>query len=376
VAARVIRDNPTAALRAVRRRVSVVTWLPVFAVVYACAGDGFTTGSDASGSDGSSDASSSSASSGAGETGSDAAAMGAGGITGGGGEDGATGSAEGATGMTGATTAGGSTGTSATSSGAGGTGGCAAPGAAVDFIVVVDNSGSMQDEMPGIEHGINVHFAAALTSHAVDYRVILISRHRMDDVTASEEASTSICVAAPLSGLAACPAEMPLLSDRFYQYSVKIESADAFDLLLSTYADAALDRWDNSTLGWSEWLRPGVSKMFLLVSDGNEDMLVDTFLQQLTALGPSHFGADATNPTFVFHSVTGLPANVPETTPHPPSAPIASDLCNIKVVDSAGEVHQELAIRTGGLRFSVCNADVPELYDAVVAAAAGPRACD
>jgi hypothetical protein len=46
------------------------------------------------------------------------------------------------------------------------------------------------------------------------------------------------------------------------------------------------------------------------------------------------------------------------------------------LVDSAGEVHQELAIRTGGLRFSVCNADVPELYDAVVAAAAGPRACD
>ena len=75
----------------------------------------------------------------------------------------------------------------------------------VDIILVLDNSGSMADELAAAEQNINVNFAQILTAAAVDYRVILISRHRKDVRAMSGESSTSICVEAPLSGLAKCP---------------------------------------------------------------------------------------------------------------------------------------------------------------------------
>src|SRR5258708_4889745 len=75
----------------------------------------------------------------------------------------------------------------------------------VDIILVLDNSGSMADELEAVEENINGAFAQILNAAAVDYRVILISRHRKDVRAASGESSTSVCVEAPLSGLAMCP---------------------------------------------------------------------------------------------------------------------------------------------------------------------------
>ena len=82
----------------------------------------------------------------------------------------------------------------------------------VDVIVVLDNSGSMADEMQAAEDNINLNFAQVLDGASIDYRVILLSRHRKEARTASEEASTSICVSQPLSGLATCPS--PLVEPR------------------------------------------------------------------------------------------------------------------------------------------------------------------
>ena len=44
----------------------------------------------------------------------------------------------------------------------------------VDIIVVIDNSGSMQDEIDAVARSINVDFANVLQTSGVDYRVILI----------------------------------------------------------------------------------------------------------------------------------------------------------------------------------------------------------
>ena len=44
------------------------------------------------------------------------------------------------------------------------------------------------------DQNINVNFASILNNAGVDYRVILLSRHRVEDRSASESASTSICV--------------------------------------------------------------------------------------------------------------------------------------------------------------------------------------
>jgi hypothetical protein len=241
---------------------------------------------------------------------------------------------------------------------------------AVDIIVLLDNSGSMEDEAAAVEANINVNFASVLASSEVDYRVILISRHRRDDRDDSEEASTSICVQAPLSGLASCDsAPEPVFSDRFYQYSTKIESDDSFDVALDTYEppfedEDREDKFDNAPQGWSEWLRPGAKKVFLEVTDDDEDMAIDRFIEQLQQLAPQHFGSDPAHPSFVFHSIVGLAEKDPPTAAWLPEEPVTQQKCtgNDGDVTSAGETYQELSRLTGGLRFPLCQFDA---YDVV-----------
>lgn len=241
---------------------------------------------------------------------------------------------------------------------------------AVDIIVLLDNSGSMEDEAAAVEDNININFASVLASSEVDYRVILISRHRRAARDDSDEASTSICVQAPLSGLASCDAAPePVFSERFYQYSTKIESDDSFDVALDTYEppfddDDREEKFDHAPQGWSEWLRPGAKKVFLEVTDDDEDMAVQSFVQQLQQLAPQHFGTDPARPSFVFHSIVGLAEKDPPTAAWLPDEPITEQKCtgNDGDVTSAGETYQELSRLTGGLRFPLCQFDA---YDVV-----------
>jgi hypothetical protein len=75
-----------------------------------------------------------------------------------------------------------------------------------DVILVVDNSGSMKDELTAVENNINDNFAAILGESGV-------------------------------GGTAACPAPEPVFADRFFQYSIKIESDDSFDRILEVTDD-------------------------------------------------------------------------------------------------------------------------------------------
>ena len=248
-------------------------------------------------------------------------------------------------------------------SGAGGPSGnpaCATASAAatlikqpVDIILVLDNSGSMEDELDAVEKNINVNFANILQQSGVDYRVILISRHRKEARTESEEASTSICVSSPLSALATCPAPQPVNSERFFQYSIKVESENSFDRILSTYNKK--DTFDLTKVGWSEWLRPGAKKVFLEMTDDNAALAVDSFVQKLTALVPANFGTE-TNPNFVFHSIIGIQEKTPASSPYQPDEPIQTATCSGggDTVANAGVGYQELSRRTGGLRFPIC----------------------
>ena len=225
----------------------------------------------------------------------------------------------------------------------------------VDIILVLDNSGSMADELEAVEQNINLNFANILQKSGVDYRVILISRHRRDVRAASGESSTSVCVTSPLSGLMTCPAPKPVNSDHFFQYSIKIESTDSFDQILATYNQRD-QKFDLTQVGWSEWLRPGAKKVFLEMTDDNAALPVDTFLQKLTALVPSQFGSDAAHPTFVWHSIIGIQQKAPATTPYQPDEPIQNATCTGggDTVANAGQSYQDLSKRTGGLRFPIC----------------------
>ncbi|MEO8179486.1 MAG: hypothetical protein ABI895_11705 [Deltaproteobacteria bacterium] len=240
----------------------------------------------------------------------------------------------------------------------------------VDIIVLLDNSGSMDDEAGAVEANLNVNFASVLSTSAVDYRVILISRHRTQPREESGPASTSVCVQTPLSGLASCEsAPEPVFSERFRQYSTKIESDDSFDVALDTYAPPFEDKdreekFDRAPLGWSEWLRPGAKKVFLEVTDDDEDMSATRFADELTRLAPEHFGSDPVHPGFVFHSIVGLVEKNPPTAAYLPSEPVTAEKCtgNDGDVTSAGETYQELSRLTGGLRFPLCQFDA---YDVV-----------
>ncbi|HTV18827.1 MAG TPA: hypothetical protein VMG12_09155 [Polyangiaceae bacterium] len=232
----------------------------------------------------------------------------------------------------------------------------------VDIILMLDNSGSMADELQAVEDNLNVNFASILASSGVDYRVILLSRHRRDARDDSEEASTSVCVTTPLSALSDCSAAPePVFSDRFFQYSTKLESTDSFDVAIDTYAppfddDEREEKFEQAPDGWSAWLRPGAKKVFLEMTDDNEDMPIEEFIGSLVAMAPEHFGTDPEHPNFVFHSIIGLAEKPTPTEAYQPDEPVQSEKCtgNDNDVTNAGESYQELSILTGGLRFPLC----------------------
>jgi hypothetical protein len=231
----------------------------------------------------------------------------------------------------------------------------------VDIIMIVDNSGSMKEELTSVENNINDNFATILKNSGIDYRLIALSRHRDDN-------NTSLCVRAPLSTLPSCPAAAPGISDRFFQFNNKIESDDSLDRILDTYIqpfggtclsmcdngetseDDGDDNSGSTKIGWSEWLRPGAKKVFLEITDDNDDMPPATFVSELTKLSPD-FGTPAA-PKFIFHSIVGVVGKMPATDAYLPNEPIQTMRC--ENVSTAGETYQQLSILTGGLRFPIC----------------------
>ncbi len=245
----------------------------------------------------------------------------------------------------------------------------------VDIILVLDNSGSMKEEMAAAEQNINVNFANILNDAGVDYRVILLSRHRVEDRSDSESASTSICVSQPLSGLAACPAAKPVFSERFYQYGEKVESHDALDWVIDAF-DAPDKKNKLAPMGYQEWLREGAKKVIVVMTDDDESTdtdetpyTVQSFLQALVGLSTAQFGADPEKPNVVFHSIVGIKEKAVATDAYLPTEPAEPAVCssNGAVVENAGPTYQELSRLTGGLRFPICQ--FPG-YDAVFRAIA------
>lgn len=224
----------------------------------------------------------------------------------------------------------------------------------VDIILVLDNSGSMDDEIDAVERNINVNFAQILDTNSVDYRLILLSRHR-DGPRGSEEENTSICVTQPLSGLATCPGPDPVFSDRFFHYSAKVESHDSFDVALEWYD--LIDDDDDSLApnGWGPWLRAGAKKVFVEMTDDNEDMPAADFMAALSAKSAEHFGTPE-DPNYVFHSIVGLKEKANPTEAYLPDEPIESVVCtgNGAAIENPGTIYQELSVATGGLRFPLC----------------------
>jgi hypothetical protein len=170
---------------------------------------------------------------------------------------------------------------------------------------------------------------------------------------------------------------VPVFSERFFQYSEKIESFDALNWILDGWSTPPEndDYADLAPMGWSPWLRDGAKKAFVIMTDDDESnddedtpLTADGFITALTTLSPAHFGSVA-DPTFTFHSIIGVAEKADPTAPYLPTEPAVTDMCpgNSAVIESPGPTYQELSTRTGGLRFPICQ--FPG-YDAVFKAIA------
>lgn len=268
----------------------------------------------------------------------------------------------------------------------------------VDVIFVIDNSGSMSEEINAIVDNINDHFANVMNQAGLDYRVIMIVKHGQP-----ESWSVSACFEAPLSTIqvGGCvdiglepPGNNP---GKFYHYSYDVQSNDSPCVILDTLfaKNYRPDTFGLAPDGWIKWLRKSAFKVFIEVTDDAPNCWwypdVDDekkakkifgdfqselgglvfsleFDKQLTKLAPEQFGtSDARN--YAFYSIVGMmekPEAIDESyvaidplgqsdDPFLPTEGIVNNVCKTAV--TAGQGYQALSKLTGGLRFPICQAE-------------------
>ena len=231
----------------------------------------------------------------------------------------------------------------------------------VDIIVAIDNSGSMGNEIVGVQNNINVNFAQIIEDAGLDYRVIMVTRHGRADP------DESVCIEAPLSGIpqggCANPPAAPVNNPPFFfHYNVEVGSHNAWCKLLDGYTDADL----LGQQGWGQWLREDALKSFIVLSDDgvtctgfdDNDNVNDgtssaaSFDAALLGLDPVMFGtADARR--YNFFSIVGMAYNNPPTDPYLPADPVITGQCPTAADPGTG--HQALSVLTSGLRFPLCD---------------------
>jgi hypothetical protein len=222
----------------------------------------------------------------------------------------------------------------------------------VDIIFVIDNSGSMTDEIVAVQNNINNSFAKIIGMAGIDYRVIMVTSH------GNASSAQSVCISKPLSTIncSPVPAQPGNNPPRFYHYSIEIESTDSLSRLLASYGPGGVrDQYNLAMgMGWQTWLRPDTFKVFIEITDDESTMTSAAFDRDLLAKSAMHFGT-AANRNYVFHSITGLKENVPATKAWDPMDPIQTQRCTKGGgAVNAGIKYQELSRLTGGLRFPIC----------------------
>lgn len=275
----------------------------------------------------------------------------------------------------------------------------------VDVIFVIDDSGSMIEELDAISKNINKHFAEVMDNAGLDYRVIMIVKHGKTSLNGN----LAVCIEAPLStipigGCDKLSAEDPPGNNpgKFYHYSYDVQSNDSLCLILDTLnsANNHVDDFGLAPLGWIKWLRKSAFKIFIEVTDDMASCLwypdinaVDInavpkgkksfndynssvggmitaieFDKTLLKLAPDQFGTKEKR-NYAFYSIVGMmekpnaidddtglliDANGKADDLFSPSEGVVVDTCSTAM--NSGEGYQWLSKMTGGLRFPVCQA--------------------
>jgi hypothetical protein len=240
----------------------------------------------------------------------------------------------------------------------------------VDIIFVIDNSGSMGDEIADVVKNVNVNFAQIIGRSGLDYRVIMLSWY----ATADGGGYYRVCVKAPLGGNVTCLEPKPINTATFFHFNQRIDSNDSFNRILDTYnkRDPSCDPAPaacSAANGWSDWLRPESVKIFVEITDDRMYSLTGAqFDSMLFALTPKMFG-DATNRNYVWYSIIGIQEKAgmptaPYTASQLPAAGTESNCCSTAYAQ--GFEYQLLTKLTGGLAFPICqHANFDVVFNAI-----------
>jgi hypothetical protein len=185
----------------------------------------------------------------------------------------------------------------------------------VDLIVVLDNSGSMQEEAAELQSALP-GLVATLESRGLEVRLVLIS--------ASNDMAAGICLPAPI-GSGSCPDDENLPGYR--HVDVEVGSTSALSDILDHHDD------------FSASLRSGAHRSLLVVSDDDSAMSASTFTSQLLL----HPGFDA----FLFHAAALAAEPIP---PFPPPGVCWRDGQD----GTQGSVYLELVAMRGGHFHDYC----------------------
>ena len=227
----------------------------------------------------------------------------------------------------------------------------------VDIIFLIDNSGSMSDEIHGVEININKNFADIMKTSGLDYRVIMLTHY-------GDWKQLRICVAPPLSKqtMGCMPPDGRVMNNppRYFHYNWDIQSWDSFKKAIAQYNLPDMDGspqpmgscGGQPCAGWNQYLRKNAVKIFVEVTDDKSDMPSAQIDAALLLLDPAQFGT-AKKRNYIVHSITGVGANNPPTKAWGPKDPIQPGKCGNGAVTN-GQEYQELSILTGGLRFPIC----------------------
>ena len=223
--------------------------------------------------------------------------------------------------------------------------------AKVDIIFVIDNSGSMGEEMTQIRTNVN-RFAEKVGSIGLDYRVLFIVKKQQ----AGYPSNLTLCVPAPLAG-AGCADNAP----KFFHIDQDVQSSNSLDIILRTYdgsTSTAGDKYNGFENGgvpvapWKDKLRVESTKVFVEVTDDESSMSAEAFDAALLAKLPAGMFGTAQNRKYIFHSIISKPAG--EASP-------STKMCGTAAGTSLQ--YQKLSQLTGGLMDEVCKADYSSVLD-------------
>jgi hypothetical protein len=214
----------------------------------------------------------------------------------------------------------------------------------VDILFVIDNSGSMTEEMVQIRTNVNA-FAAKIGTSGLDYGVVFVVRR----ATSAAQTGNVICVPPPLGG-ATCADNAPL----FHHIDQNVGSLNSIDLLQKNYATG---------FNWSQYLRPDATKVFIEVSDDNSSVKAAAFDTFLLSKG-TMFGTAAKR-GYIFHSIVGW---------QPATA--LTDPSQCSTAAGNGMVYRELSTLTGGIVDSVCKTDYSGVLDNIAKGIVDKLACE